>query len=255
MARRARRKSATNVYHVVIKGVDGLEMFVEGYDYVKYLELLNKYCKECNFTLYAFCLMSNHVHLLINTNGSDLGKIFSHLNTKYSMWYNKKYQRSGHFQQNRYKSEPVEDLGYLFNVVRYIHKNPKNAGLENRIGESYPWSSYHDYQKRESILVDTDFLLSLFGTGKRFFEFHDEEDEEDCYLEVRKKKILITDEKAIEIMQVVSGCLTSAEFLQLSTEDKVECIKMMHENRVSIRQLNRVTGVPKGVIEGYLRRG
>ena len=98
-----------------------------GEDFKKYIEILFLYRQECHFELYAYCLMSNHVHLLLKTTDVPLDAIFRRINTFYASWFNMKYQRCGHLQQDRFHSEPVEDKQYFLNVIRYIHRNPLKA--------------------------------------------------------------------------------------------------------------------------------
>ena len=130
MARHSRKKSSTQIYHVVIKGADRQLLFEETKDYRKYLDILEYYKEEFHFKIYAYCLMSNHVHLLIHhPDTASLESIFRHINTTYATWFNLKYNRTGFVQDGRYFSEPVEDSRYLLTVVRYIHYNPAKAGL------------------------------------------------------------------------------------------------------------------------------
>lgn len=131
MPRHSRTKSGTRIYHVVIKGADRQLLFEETKDYMKYLEILEYYKQECNFEIFAYCLMSNHIHLLIRHSiDCSLQTIFRRLNTTYAIWFNMKYNRTGFVQNDRFFSEPVEDEKYLLTVVKYIHFNPTKAGLE-----------------------------------------------------------------------------------------------------------------------------
>ncbi len=113
MPRKPRAISESNIYHVVIRGADRQQMFEEKNDYDKYLDILSYYKKECQFEIYAYCLMSNHVHLLIHTSNTPLATVFRRINTRYAVWFNMKYDRTGFLQQGRYYSEPVNDERYL----------------------------------------------------------------------------------------------------------------------------------------------
>ena len=91
------------------------------------------YCRELSeFKLYAFVLMSNHIHLLIEPAGETLNTVLTRIETRYAMWYNRKYQRIGYLFQNRYRSETVETDLYFKTVLRYILQNPMKAGIESR---------------------------------------------------------------------------------------------------------------------------
>lgn len=252
MPRRARALSSTNTYHVVVKGADSKLIFEETKDYMKYLELLQYYKDQLGFELFAYCLMSNHVHLLIrHSDNISLESIFRHINTTYAGWFNCKYDRSGYVQGERYYSEPVETLGYLRNVVRYIHYNPTKAGLESYPGQSYPWSSFSDYLSDSTGLTDTSFILHIFNSMSYFLEFHSNVPDDDC-LEIKKTKRRLPDDVAKMCIYEISGCSCSSEFEALSISDRNKYLILLKEKGVSIRQLNRLTGTPRGVIERIL---
>ena len=102
LARHARKKSSTQTYHVVIKGADRQLLFEESKDYIKYLDILEFYKDQLKFEIYAYCLMSNHVHLLLrHPNTVSLESIFRHINTTYACWFNAKYDRTGFVQDGQ----------------------------------------------------------------------------------------------------------------------------------------------------------
>ncbi|MDO4650409.1 MAG: transposase, partial [Eubacteriales bacterium] len=207
MSRHARIQSSTRIYHIVVKGADRLRLFEEYADYQKYLDILAYYKQECHLEIFAYCLMSNHVHLLIrHPEDITLQSIFRRINTTYAGWFNLKYQRTGFLQNDRFHSEPVEDATYLLTIVKYIHKNPLNAGLEPSIGSSYPWSSYHEYVTASPELIDSEFILSEFGSLKCFQDFHisaNTESEQNC-LDVDKIRQRLPDDVAQELIQKIS---------------------------------------------------
>ena len=98
---------------------------------------LTLYKKECGIELYAYCLMSNHVHLLLKEGEIVIGKLMKKLGISYLYRFNQKYNRSGHLFQDRYKSETVNDDSYFLTVLGYIHRNPQKAGLQPFIRTSY----------------------------------------------------------------------------------------------------------------------
>ena len=120
--------------------------------------------KDRKFDIYAYCLMDNHVHLLINEGDDEIGKIMKRINISYAYYFNKKYGRIGHLFQDRFKSEGIDSDAYLLSVVRYIHNNPVKAGLVKNI-EEYKWSSYSIYTKRRSLnsSIDRSFVLKIFS--------------------------------------------------------------------------------------------
>lgn len=261
MPRHSRKKSSTQTYHVVIKGADRQLLFEEAKDYKKYLDILEYYKGKFQFNIYAYCLMSNHVHLLIHhPDSTSLESIFRHINTTYATWFNLKYNRTGFVQDGRYFSEPVEDSRYLLTVVKYIHYNPTKAGLEQSPGMGYPWSSYRDYQSdyqtespsESSGLTDTDFVLMLLGTQEHFAAMHNIAPDDDCF-DVHKTRKRIPDDVAKDILMQSCTCSCATEFQNLSLSKRNSCLLLLHEKGLSVRQLNRLTGTPRGVIERLIK--
>lgn len=247
MPRKPRQLSCTNTYHVVIRGLDRQIMFENDRDYRKYLDILFYYKQECGFLLYAYCLMTNHIHLILKIETVPLETIFRKINTHYSVWFNMKYQRTGPLQQGRYYSEPIQDETYLLTAIRYVHRNPVNAGMESEVGTDYPWSSIWEYINQESTLTDVDKTYELFS-AEYFVEYCRYHTDETC-LDIDTIKKRIPDDVAKEIIFDVTNCQTSTEFQNLSLADRDTAIRKCRKQGISIRQLNRLTGIPKGVIE------
>lgn len=260
MPRTQRKKSSLRIYHVVIKGADRQLLFEEKKDYKKYLDLLEYYKQECEFEIFAYCLMSNHVHLLIrHSSDSSLETIFRKLNTTYALWFNMKYKRTGYVQNGRYFSEPIENINSLLAAARYIHYNPTNAGLEISPENLYRWSSYRDYinfKKNTHSLTDTVFLLSIVGNQKTFQEYHsiNPRQANEAFLDIDCIMKRIPDDVAKEIIQEVSGCKTTTEFQKLSLVLRDKYIKEIHQKGPSVRQMNRLLGIPRGIIERIIKK-
>ncbi len=140
----------------MLRGINRQQIFEDDEDYKKMLQTIADYKDKCSYQIYAYCLMPNHIHLLIKEGKEDLGVAFKRIGASYVYWYNMKYERYGHLFQDRYKSEKVEDDKYLLTVLRYIHQNPIKAGIvEEAI--KYKWSSYIEYISQKGILTDIDF--------------------------------------------------------------------------------------------------
>ena len=128
----------------MIRGINLQQIFKDTEVFERFLSVLERYRNECGFLIIAYCLMGNHVHLLIRTGNTGLDKIFKKIGVSYVMWFNRKYGRSGHLLYDRFRSEPVTDLYYLSAAVHYIHNNPVKAGLVSSADE-YRYSSFRDY--------------------------------------------------------------------------------------------------------------
>lgn len=144
MSRYARRKSKSGIYHIMLRGINRQDIFEDDEDRQRLLETIKHYKTVSDYEIYGYCLMSNHVHLLLAEKEEPLSLAIKRISSSYVYWYNWKYGRCGHLFQDRFKSEIVEDEGYLLTVLRYIHQNPVKAGLVKDVKE-FAWSSHHEY--------------------------------------------------------------------------------------------------------------
>ena len=144
MARRPRIEYPGAFFHVIARGNNREDIFHDDKDRRNFLKRLAFYLDECKVTLYCFCLMTNHVHLLLEMGQKPLSQMLQRLLTWHARYHNKKYDRVGHLYQGRYKAVLCDKDGYLLELVRYIHLNPVRAGLTTNPRE-YPWSSHKAY--------------------------------------------------------------------------------------------------------------
>ena len=251
MPRQARKLAESGIYHIMLRGIDRQQIFEDAQDCHTFLQIVQKCRAICGYQLYAYCLMGNHVHLLIKVEDDPLEVIFKRICGRYVYWYNVKYERSGHLFQDRFRSEPVETDNYFLTVLRYIHQNPVKAGLCKK-PEAYAYSSYADYLS-DSDAVDTAFALELLPLDA-FIRFNNAENNDQC-LEIHPKPSrAVTDDRAREIIYQCSHCRTVTEFQSLNEKQKRKAVEKIHEKGVSIRQLSRLTGLSKGIIERYLQK-
>ncbi len=118
-------------YHIVNRGVEQRVIYKEHEDYETFLEMLCMACKLYDVQLHGYVLMNNHYHLLIETTRENLSKFMKHINASYAIYFNRKYKRSGHLWQGRFKSWYVTDEAYLYALISYIHNNPVKAKIVN----------------------------------------------------------------------------------------------------------------------------
>ena len=161
MSREARKKSESGIYHVVLRGHNREKIFKDDADKEKFLQTLERYKEISKFKIYGYCIMEDHVHLLLHEQDESLDLIMRRIGASFVYWYNFKYKRYGHLFHDRYKSEGVETLKYFLTVLRFIHNNPKKEGLVDNISD-YKWSSYNDYINNEGI-TDKDFALMIMS--------------------------------------------------------------------------------------------
>ncbi len=162
MARRPRIEFPEALYHIIVRGNRRQRIFWDDTDLLKFLELLSRYRSQHGFLLYAYVLMSNHVHLLIETRQNPLSRTMQCLNTTYTQYFNRRHKKSGHLFQGRYKAILCDQDAYLAVLVRYIHQNPVRAKMV-KTPESYRWSSHLDYIGKNRGFVDMNNVLRLFS--------------------------------------------------------------------------------------------
>ena len=148
-------------YHIYNRGNNKQKIFLEKNDYLFYLRKLREYKEKYNVTILCYCLMPNHIHLILSQNTEvPISKFVLSLHTSYSMYFNKKYNKIGHLFQGRFGQKIIDKDEYLLQVSSYIHINPLEANLVRKL-EDYQWSSYPDYIGiREGTLCDKDIILS-----------------------------------------------------------------------------------------------
>lgn len=163
MSRGIRINSPNTIYHVMARGNNREALFLTDGDRETYLRLWRKYKNELEFDVYAYVLMTNHVHWLIKTGRVAVSSIVHTIHGLYARIFNQAHERVGHVFQGRFKAEVCLNDRYFLTLCRYIHHNPLEAGLVNNLLD-YPWSSYPDIcGKRNDSLVKREFLLSFFG--------------------------------------------------------------------------------------------
>jgi putative transposase len=198
MARRPRIHFPNALYHVIARGNQRQDIFLDEQDYLRYLSYLAEYKSRYQFHLYAYALMRNHVHLLLEVEVTPLSKIMQGLQFRYTLYFNRRHGKVGHLFQGRYKAILCDKDAYLLQLVRYIHLNPIRCSL---VGDpaQYRWVSHNGYLGRiRDDLINTDFVLRQFGrtksvARKRYADFIEDGlhlGHEDTYYKVKDQRFL-----------------------------------------------------------------
>jgi REP element-mobilizing transposase RayT len=165
MARKPRVEFEGAFYHVIVRGNQHQKIFRDDRDRLVYLDRVEHYRQRYRFTIYAYVLMSNHVHLLLETGKTPLSKILQGIQFTYTQYYNRRYRTVGHLFQGRYKAILCDRDAYLLELVRYIHLNPARLKNPEELA-GYRWSSHHAYLGRKGpVAVDTDLILGQLGNS------------------------------------------------------------------------------------------
>lgn len=251
MPRTARKKSCTQIYHVMLRGINRQQVFYDQEDYQYFINLLKRFKEPCGYQLHAYCLMGNHIHLLIQEGKeTSLGDAFRHIGSAFVYWYNIKYERAGHLFQDRYKSEPVEDQAYLLTVFRYILLNPVKAGF-CASAQQYPYSSAGEYLNGKKGITDTALMNGLLDE-KSMKEYLCQENDDQCMDMDETIRKRVTDAEAGKLIRLELGSAAPATGKAKERAALNRSICKLVQGGVSIRQLSRLTGIPKKVIENAL---
>jgi len=242
-------------YHIINRGVEQRNIFLEAEDYKYFEELLCLYAKNFGITVHNYCLMSNHYHLLIEIRQKNLSKFMRQLGMNYSIYFNKKYKRTGHLWQGRFKSWYVTDEAYFYTLMCYIEQNPLKANIVKDIAE-YPYSSYHyflNYKKIPECLKDSWIAENYKDDAESIKAFLTNPVDSGQLRELKKASLLV-------------------EAPDIDTKPKIEDLQKMFQEPTDIRKRNmqivkayrqgysqysiaKVLGMAQSTINAIIKRG
>jgi putative transposase len=167
MARPLRLEAEGAVYHVIARGNERKAVFRDDRDRQEYLDRLIRCRERFGLRLLAYCLMGNHLHLAVERGPATLARVMLALQSAYTQWFNRRHGRVGHLFQGRYKAFLIEKGRYLLALIRYIHRNPVEAGLARR-PQDYAWSSDRYFRRGQGPeWLDLEHVLPLLGPNRR----------------------------------------------------------------------------------------
>ena len=244
----------TGTYHIILRGTGCQEIFHDEEDNMRFVEILSKYKKECEYQIYAWCLMRDHIHIVIKEGKEELARTMKRIAVSYAWHYNWKYKTTGHLFQDKFWSEDIENDEYLLTVVRYIHHNPVKAEIVAEPSQ-WDWSSckqYYGQGRKELELVDEQTVFDIFSSNRQiavsqFREFNESKDVTECK-EVDTRDRLTDDIARDEIIKVLSGKqIASVKSLPKKERDLLICRAKAIDN-ISLRQVARILGVSLMVV-------
>jgi len=173
MPRQARKDLGTPFLHVMVQGVNKEYIFYKEEYIEKYLDKIDKKIEDFDFEILAYCIMNNHAHFLLYAENIDeVGQFMHKSNLLYAQFYNKEKQRTGVLFRNRYQVEPIYNINYLINCIKYIHNNPVKAKIVEK-NEEYKYSSYYDYKFNKGV-TQTKIMKETFGTKCNYLQLFKE---------------------------------------------------------------------------------
>ncbi len=253
MPRQARESSPTNYYHIMMRGNNKEKIFDKKEQKFYFTDLLKTTVTESGLEIAAWCLMSNHVHIIAQGELSMISASLKKLNTKYAMVYNKKNERAGHVFQDRFKSEVIKDDPYLLNVVRYVHNNPVKANIVKH-PDDYKWSSYREYTEKVPGIINSGqkkFIMAYFNNNLNSYKkFHIMEDFIE-YLDTDEEIEHNRMENVKSIINTFCHERDLADITQIakSSEYKKEIVnELLEKTSLSHRKIADLLGIDRSVI-------
>ena len=247
MTRARRATSEVGLYHVFARGVGRCIIYEDDHDRELFLFYLERFLVKPGIKILAWCLMDNHYHLVLQGSMERISEGMKRLNSSYALAFNEEHDRNGHLFQGRFRSEAIDDEEYLLIVVRYVHQNPVRAGFCATC--DYEWSSYRGYFSNPR-LVDNGLMHELLGTEEAFRALHDEVDYTAACIDVDspRGRRFLSAERALEVARAVLLDTRIEEVAGLDRARRNESLRALKEAGLSVRQIERITGVPKTVI-------
>ena len=245
MARKPRKQSSTDIYHVTMRGNGRRAIFEDNADRNTYIGLLREAVQKYDVDLLAWCLMNNHVHILVRCQFNDLSKCFHLIGTSYAAHYNGRHGHIGSLFQDRFASQPIESESHLLAAIRYIHLNPLEAGCGTP--EEWIWSSYSQYCG-ESGICDSNFVRSAFGSVVEFISFCAPESDSESLCRLENPQRRLGDGEANKVAVERYGEHYADAIAQMFPEDRNTALRDLKHAGLSIRQIERLTGIGRGII-------
>lgn len=203
----------------MLRGNERKNIFLDDKDKLRFMETVFEKEQEERFYMHAFCLMNNHVHLMLSEGSEDIGTAMKRITVSYVSYFNKKNKRVGHLFQDRFRSEVVEQDSYVLSLARYIHQNPVKAGMAARAAD-YKWSSYNCYLDKGNYfakMLDTNVILGLFSANRERaieeYKVFMNEATEERFVDLQEEVRMMDEEEAKEYWEktLLSQGLDNAE--------------------------------------------
>ena len=244
MTRTARQASSTGYYHIIMRGDNRNWIFQKRQYKLDFMEMIEEQENEGRIEMAAWCIMDNHVHLVLKAELDQLSLAMKKINVKFAMRYNLNEKMVGHVFQDRFKSQAIGTDQYLLQVIRYVHNNPVKARIAETPGD-YKWSSYSKYINNETAgkRRQFEFVLGLFSNSiDEFKAFHMVKDDNE-YLEIKEDIERFREEKAQEIIGECCAKHGIIEAYQIKGNERVMndlIVELIDKSGMSYRKIARL---------------
>ncbi len=243
MPRVAREVSPTGYYHVMMRGSGRMLIFEDDADRLRFLDLLRDVRAEHSVVLVAWCLMANHVHLVLFDDAGELSAAMHSVATAYASYFNLRSGHVGPVFAGRFKSVPITSEAQLLAAVRYVHDNPAKAGICSR--SEYRWSSYHEYVG-ESDVVDTSIILDMIGGVGGFLALSESSVPSGYCLRYGAH---ISDDDALDVARAAVHPVELDRVKTLDSVTRGSLLAALRAAGLTVKQIERLTGVGRYTID------
>lgn len=245
MARKARVFGNTGFYHVILRGNNKQNLFNDDSDRKFFIARLRRYSMELKITVHAYCLMNNHVHILVGDASENISLLVQKITNSYVFYFNRKYDRCGHLFQGRFKSEPISDEVHFKTVYRYILQNTEKAGFAKL--DQYKWNSFWALKKCcGNSFVNVDYIRNMFSSDEMMMEFIFQRELTKCM--EYENRFVLSDDRAIGLIKKLFRISSPYKLERLELEDQILKCKIMKKHGLSMSQIGRITGISRLII-------
>lgn len=242
MPRTSRIRSESGFYHVILRGNGKQLLFENDEDRVRFLTSLRDKTQAGGISVIAWCLMSNHIHLLLDDPQNNLSHAMHALAAAHARHFNDASGHVGAVFQGRFTSVPIKDNEQLLQVVRYIHDNPEKAWIAP--AREYRWSSYREYLSGAHLINDK-LVLELIGGREHFEEFSRSERYSGYYVRSGKR---VSDDDAMLAARSVLGDVAPTGLKGMAKAERDDALRALRQAGLTRKQIERLTGIGASVI-------
>lgn len=266
--RKRRVESMTGIYHVILRGIDKQDVFLDRNDYIAFLRFLkeiqikrgiNDAVIETGLcTIYCYALLHNHLHLLIRAKKMSLSETMKRLLDMFVVWYNTKYHRNGPLFQGRFWSEPVNDEAYFLMLLKYIHLNPVKAGEAKNLAD-YEFCSWREYLATEdnslqhNDICDVETVLKKYPLEELKAMVEDKSDKED--MDIEHSRVRLSEDEAVRMILDISDCDNIHMFRGLPYLEQYAFVKIGITKGMTLKQASRLTSFSLSKLKRLIKSG
>lgn len=233
-------------FHIMVRGIAKQIIFEDNFDNKYFLSLLKNYSIKHNIKVICYCLMYNHVHIECQDFDENISQFMCELCATYARYFNNKYKRCGSLFQRPYKKKLIDNEAYLLQVFHYIIKNPEKDGICPY--QKYNWSSYR-FVNSQSHFTDPEIILDILG-GESLDNYLSTDIDEAKILSIDKFCVdKSSDYFAKKLIMAKFNIKTTSEIKSFSRDERREAILFLKKSGLSVRQIERLTGVSRGICQ------